>query len=419
MCPNFRFLHAADLHLDSPLLGLTSLEQAPETIRGATRQALDRLVDLAREEKVAFVLLAGDIYDGSWRDYSTGLFFVDRMARLGRDQIRVVMISGNHDADSQITNALRLPDNVHRLDTNAPQTLRFKDLAVAIHGQGYHQRAERGNLARAYPQALAGHCNIGLLHTALGGRSGHEPYAPCTLDDLRAHGYDYWALGHVHQREVVLEADPWVVFPGNLQGRHIRESGPKGATLVTVRDGHVSAVEHRSLDVVRWRRLELSCAGCLDAEEILHRSREALQQSADEAEQRLLALRLTLTGTTAAHFQLTARPSHWQAELEAQALAIGDLWLERLDFCTRPPGDFQQVFGDTTPQATLIEAVTSLDCSPEGLRSLLPDLDALHNRLGRELRDGITELLPTDDGAMARLRDDIRDLLVARLLERR
>ncbi|OQX20012.1 MAG: hypothetical protein BWK76_02815 [Desulfobulbaceae bacterium A2] len=418
MSSNFRFLHAADLHLDSPLQGLTSLEQAPEAIRDATRHALDRLIELAREEKVAFVLLAGDIYDGSWRDYSTGLFFIDRMARLGRENIRVVMISGNHDADSQITHALRLPDNVHRLETRAPQTLLFDELAVAIHGQGYRQRAERDNLVRDYPPARSGYCNIGLLHTALSGRSGHEPYAPCTLDDLRSRGYDYWALGHVHQREVVLEDDPWVVFPGNLQGRHIRECGPKGATLVTVRDGSIRQVEHRSLDVLRWRRLEVQCEGCLDGEDMLQRAREGLQQAADEAEQRLLALRLTLSGATAAHFQLIARPQHWQAELEALALTIGDLWLEHVDFHTRPPGDFPQAFGSTTPQAALIAAVTTLDCSPEGLRALLPELDTLQSRLGRELHDELGDLLPVDEHAMANLRDDIRDLLVARLLER-
>jgi len=414
-----RFLHAADLHLDSPLLGLARCETAPlETLRDATRRALDRLVDLAREEQVAMVLLAGDIYDGSWRDYSTGLFFIERMTRLARANIRVVMISGNHDAESQITGALRLPDNVRLLGTRAPETVLFEDLAVAVHGQGYRQRVERDNLARRYPPPCPGSCNIGLLHTALGGRSGHEPYAPCSLDDLCSRGYDYWALGHVHQREVVRPGDPWVVFPGNLQGRHIRESGSKGATLVTVHDGHIQTVEHRVLDVLRWQRLELDCEGCLDEEELLRRTRDALRRAADEGDRRLLALRLTLHGHTPVHFQLTARPGYWRAQLQAMALHQGEIWLEEVNFHTRAPGEWRQNFGASSPQASLLEAAAALDCGPAGLHSLLPDLDGVLNRLRRELGDD-DPLLPRDDHEAARLRDDIRDLLAARLLEAR
>ena len=232
-----KFLHAADIHLDSALHGLERYEGAPvEEIRSATRRAFDNLIELAIDEEVAFVLLAGDLYDGDWKDYNTGLYFVERMRRLHDAGIRVFIVAGNHDAASQITKHLRLPDNVTLFSTRQPERVVLEDLDVAIHGQGFATRAVTDDLSQAYPQGDPQRFNIGLLHTCLDGKPGHEPYAPCSIAGLRSKGYQYWALGHVHKREEVSQ-DPWIVFPGNIQGRHIRESGPKGCTLVTVDNG--------------------------------------------------------------------------------------------------------------------------------------------------------------------------------------
>ena len=160
------FLHAADLHLDSPLRKLERYEGAPaETLRSATRGALDNLVALALDRAVDFVLIAGDIYDGSWRDYNTGLFFASRMSRLGEADIPVFLIAGNHDAASRMTRSLRLPENVHQFPVDRPDTVRLDRLGVAIHGQGFASPAVKENLAAAYPPAVPGYVNIGLLHT--------------------------------------------------------------------------------------------------------------------------------------------------------------------------------------------------------------------------------------------------------------
>jgi len=228
----FRFIHTADIHLDSPLKGLEAHEDAPvDEIRGATRRTLDNLIDLAIEEEVNFVLIAGDLYDGDWKDYNTGLFFVRQMSRLGKAGIKAFIISGNHDAANQITKTMPLPDNVTLFSHKKPQSVKLDDIGVIIHGQSYALRAVIDNLALQYPQYDSNYFNIGLLHTSLTGREGHEDYAPCTLDELKSKGYEYWALGHVHKREIVSK-DPWIIFPGNIQGRHIKEAGAKGATLV-------------------------------------------------------------------------------------------------------------------------------------------------------------------------------------------
>jgi DNA repair protein SbcD/Mre11 len=246
-----KFVHAADLHIDSPLCGLERYEGAPvERIRGATPRALENLVELCLAEDAAFLLLAGDIFDGDWRDYGTGLFFVAQLARLRQAGIAVYLIRGNHDAASQVTKYLPLPEMVHEFGWRHAETRVLEAHGVAIHGQSFATRAVTDDLTGAYPEPVRGLFNIGLLHTCADGRAGHEPYAPCSVDGLSAKGYDYWALGHAHAREV-LSRDPWIVFPGNLQGRHAREIGPKGATVVTVRDGRMADVEARALDVVR------------------------------------------------------------------------------------------------------------------------------------------------------------------------
>ena len=232
---DFRFLHAADIHLDSPLHGLSRYEGLPEDdIRGATRAAFDNLVQRAIDEDVDFVVIAGDLFDGEWKDMSTGLYFARAMGRLDRAEIPVFLLAGNHDAASVITRSIPWPPNVRLFSARRPETHLLAELQVAVHGQSFSTPAVTDNLVPSYPAAAEHHFNIGMLHTALAGRKGHADYAPCSLDDLKAKQYDYWALGHVHQHETVCEA-PHVVFPGNIQGRTIRETGPKGAVIVTSR----------------------------------------------------------------------------------------------------------------------------------------------------------------------------------------
>ena len=239
---SFRFFHAADIHLDSPLTGLAGIEgRVAERIRSAPRAAFEALVECAIQDQVDFVVIAGDLYDGTWRDYKTGLFFSEQMGRLNQAGIPVVILYGNHDAESQITRPLTLPDNVRVFGTRKAETFQFGKLNVALHGWSYREKAVNDNMVPGYPSPVKGAFNIGVLHTALGGMGEHANYAPCSLPELVAKGYNYWALGHVHQGQVLNER-PHVVFPGNLQGRHVRETGPKGACLVTVEGGEVVEV---------------------------------------------------------------------------------------------------------------------------------------------------------------------------------
>ncbi len=248
----FRFLHAADIHLDSPLRGLDGHdEDIARRIRTAPREAFEKLIAVAIREAVDFVVIAGDLYDGDWKDYRTGLFFARQMGRLNAHGIPAFLLYGNHDAESRITKRLELPPNLRVFQSRRAQTFILDGFGVALHGQSFPERAVTRNLVPDYPSPRRGMFNIGVLHTGLGGMDGHDDYAPCTLADLTAKGYDYWALGHVHRRQVLHER-PWVVFPGNLQGRHLRETGPKGAVLVSVEEGEAEWIARAIRAAIRW-----------------------------------------------------------------------------------------------------------------------------------------------------------------------
>ena len=273
-----KFVHAADLHLDSPLRGLARYPGAPvEEMRMASRRAFENLVELCVLEGAKLLVLAGDLYDGDWRDYSTGLFFTAQLSKLREAGVQVVLVRGNHDAASQITRHLRLPDNTRELSMQAAESVCFDELGIAVHGQSFATRAVTENLAEAYPERIPGLLNLGLLHTSVNGRPGHEPYAPCSLEQLKNKGYDYWALGHVHAREVLCQA-PWVVFSGNLQGRHARETGEKGATLVHYDATGITRVEHRPLDVVRYASVHIDVRRAAGFDVVLELARDAFAE---------------------------------------------------------------------------------------------------------------------------------------------
>jgi len=424
---SFRFLHAADLHLDSPLRGLDADGAAPAArIRAASREALANLVSLAVAERVDLVVISGDLYDGDWQDFRTGQALVAALGRLTRAGIRVAAIRGNHDAESVLTRNLRLPEGASLLSARAPETLRLEDLGVAIHGQSFATRDVQENLARDYPAPLGGLFNIGLLHTAATGRPNHAGYAPCTVEQLAGHGYDYWALGHIHEREVLLR-EPWIVFPGNLQGRHINEPGAKGATLVTVREGHVAEVEHRALDTVRWRHLAVDCSGAADLDAALDRVREAMGGALDGAEGRLLALRLSLEGDCAAHRELAQDLAGTRERVRAVGLELAEeesFWIEGVRIGTRPLRAPAPAAARGDAAARLLGAVEALSggeaADPALAEAARHYAAALLDRAGN-LREALGPDHPAVRAAAGEIPPEFlrraRDLLLARLGE--
>lgn len=399
----FKFIHTADIHLDSPLIGLSQYDGAPvDLLRNATRQAFENLVQLAIDEQVAFMVIAGDLYDGEWKDFNTGLFFTSQMGKLREAEIQAFVLLGNHDAESQLTKTLRLPDNVHTFSTRKAESIELSELGVALHGQSFKTRDTTDNLASNYPDPVSGALNIGVLHTALEGNANHAHYAPCSVSELVNKGYDYWALGHVHASEV-LHREPYVVFPGNLQGRHVKETGPKGAMLVSVDGGQITQVEPIFVDVARWAVLEVDASGATTKAEIQDRVHSELEHAiANEAEGRSLAVRLIITGKCSAHNQILANEEEFRADVRAIAAGLGadSAWVEKIKLETQP--DLDQALSKDRQDA-VGELQRLLDQATEDqdlVKSLEEDLGELLAKLPSEIRIGL------EDGLLKAIRDD-------------
>ena len=415
----FRFLHAADLHLDSPLCGLEEYAGAPvELFRRAGRGALENLVQLAIQQEVQFVLLAGDIFDGDWPDVNTGLFFVAQMSRLQQRGIPVYVVSGNHDAANRMTRQLPYPKNVYLFPSDQPKSLEVPGLPVVVHGQSYSRHDLQENLAVGYPSPAAGCFNIGLLHTALTGREGHQPYAPCSLGQLRALGYDYWALGHVHQRESLLEgARPLMEFPGNTQGRHIRETGAKGCLIVEVDSTHHMQKNFYPLDVCRWARVEVDCHDVGSKTELLERAAEGLAKAMETAEDRPLAARVVLEGECPLHEHLLAYRETYRDAIRAKAseLAPERLWIEKLQVQTTSAslGRIEEKLPeDAFSEIDRVVREMQEDAKKVGQVLEAEDWKSLWGKLPPELREGEEALNVSDADFVLAILEQAKALLL-------
>lgn len=396
----FRFIHAADLHLDSPLRGLSQREGAPEEeIRGASRRALENLVSLCLEEGVDFLLIAGDLYDGDWPDFNTGLFFNRQMLRLRDVGIPVYLISGNHDAESKITKSLSLPENVQAFPVKKPKSIKHPTLPVTFHGQGFATASVTENLSLNYPDASEGRFNIGLLHCSIGD-SPHAAYAPCTVANLLTKHYGYWALGHIHLHAVLHEA-PHIVYSGNIQGRHARETGERGCYVVTVSDDlAVERLDFKALDVVRWGQCEVDLSGVEDTSVALQKIRTVLVEAAASASPRLLCVRLTLSGQTPLHSEFHAGKEAWRAEVVNAAQEVSDeIWIERIRLKTQSPVDMEQLAGQSDLTAQVIEELQAMEVSehPSSVTDLLGKLPPVAQgemaQSDQELKENVTALV--------------------------
>ena len=405
-----KILHAADIHLDSPLQKLGTYENAPvDRIRGASRRALENMVKLAIDQSVDLVVIAGDLYDGDWPDQNTGLFFVAQANKLVKAGIPLVVIRGNHDAANLMTSSLPLPRNPDgseiMMRADKVDLRRFDSIGVAVHGRSFRTRAETENLAADYPLPIAGMFNLGLLHTSLTGAEGHDPYAPCTPAMLSDKHYDYWALGHIHQRgeHGLADAAP-VVFSGNIQGRHIREAGQRGCVLVEIdSSGSCQRVFH-PLDVVRWQMCTIDVSRMSHTDDVIEEFQSWVVQQAASAQHRLLVVRVELVGASALHSELHRQHNNLQAALRATCVAHGgdQAWLESLRVKTsalaNPAIDQLQLEG---PMESLHAVIEELKSDPQLAAVIEDELRSLTKKLPDELL-GVDAAIDVHDPASLR-----------------
>ena len=413
----FRFIHTADLHLDSPLTSL-ALRNAElgDLVRGATRKALERIVDLALTEAVDALIIAGDLYDGSQTSMATALFLMGQMRRLEAAGIRVFLIRGNHDAQSQITRELTFPPNVHVFDGRG-KPVKAGALAsgreIHVHGISFAHPHAPASLLPGFRAPVPDAVNIGLLHTSLAGAGRHDPYAPVGVADLAAHGFDYWALGHIHQRRVHLEK-PWIVMPGNPQGRDINEGGPKGVTLATVDDDGAITCALHPVAVALFERLSVDLSGVDDWRGMLDRVETVLGQARAGAGGAHLVARLSLAGDTPLAWRLRRDEDLLTAELQNLAASLGECWIEAVELSVTVPlaADGADAGPLTELSRLMREDVVDNHAYREELRETLADL---LRQLPKEARS----LLAADEAAEEALLQDLAlqgaDAVLARL----
>ena len=390
-----KFIHTADIHLDSPLVGLAAYQDAPvQQLRTVTRDAFSRLVDAAIEEEVDFMVIAGDLYDGSWKDYNTGHYFCREMGRLNKAKIPVYLLYGNHDSESEMTKKLSLPSNVNVFESRKPSTYRIETLKVALHGRSYREAATLENLASSYPEPIAGWLNIGVLHTALGGYAAHQPYAPCSLDELTVKGYDYWALGHVHEH-AILQKDPWIVYPGNLQGRHIREIGERGAVLVTADETGIQSVERLCVDMLRWYVVDVDASVAATLQEVASLAGRAIEQLIFEVTVPMhLALRVRIIGKTTTHGELFGLETQLREEILGQVASQGAdrIWVEKVKIETESSVGSLNINTRSDAISELQGFLDEIDEDKQFHEFLLSELKPLADRAPLDLIRAVPEL---------------------------
>ncbi|ARP68182.1 MULTISPECIES: DNA repair exonuclease [unclassified Mesorhizobium] len=333
----FRFVHTADIHLDSPLRSLALRNgDLAELVGDASRQAFVSIVDLCLAERVDALVIAGDLYDGDQTSMKTARFLASQMTRLHQAGIRVFKIRGNHDALSRISKQLVFPETVTIFGGRPQSVLQTAaGLDVMFHGLSFASPKAPDSLLPKYSVPREGAVNVGIMHTSLAGSPGHDVYAPCNATDLHAHGFDYWALGHIHVRQVHPGAST-VVMPGIPQGRDINEAGEKSVTLVTIRDDRTVEIEERLTSIAQFERVNVDLTEMEEWSDVVGRVRSALERVRASVKSRHAVVRLDLTGASPLSWALIRDRDLLLAEAEQAAEQTGDTWVEKLELKVSP-----------------------------------------------------------------------------------
>ena len=383
----FRFVHTADIHLDSPLRSLALRDpDAAELIANATRQSFISIIDLCLDERVDALLIAGDIYDGSHHSMKTAGFLTSQLRRLSDVGIAVFIIRGNHDALSKISKQLQLPKEVHVFGARH-ETILLEDKNVVVHGVSFAKPSSPESLLPGFAPPAAGAINIGMLHTSLTGAAGHDDYAPCGLSDLASQGYDYWALGHIHKREVHAEGPNAVVMPGIPQGRHINEAGPKSVTLVTIEDNGSIKIEERQTALVQFERVSIDVSGISDWSELVALADKALTDTRENISTDAIIARIELHGQTMLAAKIRRDNDVALEEFRHAGQRAGSVFVERIT------NDVSELVLETkSVSSDPVHELRTLMLSDSQISPVINDqlrtvLAALQSKLPPELRD--------------------------------
>ncbi len=386
-------MHTADIHLDSPLKSLSLRDEGlKNVVQTASRTAFTRLVDYALSEGVSAMLIAGDLFDGAERSAKTAAFLTNQLDRLKAADIPVFYIKGNHDAENPLTGEVSLPDNVHVFDGRGGKQ-KLANTDVWIHGVSFSGRQAPDSLLPKFGAPEPDAVNIAMLHTSLAGSPGHDTYAPCSVADLSAMGFDYWALGHVHKRQVH-SISPWIVMPGIPQGRDIGEAGPKSGSLLTI-NGKSIDVSEVPTSAAEFIELKVDIGDCGSDDEIRGQIRRQLQDEAERLAADAGLVRLTVEGKTARKWQILRDRDSWLEVLADLARSTERLWIEKVKFDLAEKGE-----GEATQSAVgeLEALMAGIGQEPATVAFMRELLETLGSEIPAARRSA---LLPDEEAASA------------------
>lgn len=400
----FNFVHTADLHLDSPFKGISEVsKEISLELTEATFNAFNKIIDLCIEKQVDFLLIVGDIYDGADRSLRAQLRFRDDLERLSKAGINAYIVHGNHDPLDGWSANLNWPNNVHIFSGKSVEQVSVEkdgQEIAQIYGMSFQKREITENLARLFPsrpQSQKASFTIGMLHCNVGTDTGHEPYAPCTLQDLRTQNFDYWALGHIHKKTIINDSNPVVIYPGNPQGLHPKETGSRGCFIVNVDKTGKPTFEFIELDSLRWFVKELSIESLRTEQELISKIQSLIEEIREEAKGRSSICRIILTGRGALHSFIARKGVLDDLVKDLRENEEGEktfVWIESIEDNTNPEidrksmlerkdfiGDLIRLFAecsnDENKIAELKESLNSLFSSPSG-RKFLEQIDNEH-----------------------------------------
>ena len=421
-----KFIHCADLHLDTPFQGLSEVdEERGRILNGATFQSFQNIVNAAIQNEVDFVVIAGDVYNSADRSLSAQFKFQKGLQRLAEHGIEAFIACGNHDPLSGWSATIEWPQTAHTFagdHVDIRQVARDGHDIATLCGMSYEKEAVRENLASLFPRPDGGLPSIAVLHSNVGGDTLHLPYAPTTVDELCSKGFDYWALGHVHAHRVLRADGPAIVYPGCAQSRQPNETGPKGCCVVTLSDAAPPDIRFAPTDVVRYHGGTVDISECASQDEVRRAIVGACRTVSEASQGRHAIVRLSLTGTSAMHREL-ARAGNMDALLHAVREEVEGwepwVWPEKFPLETRGTYDIDVQRGREDVVGDLISVYdTLLDPSSGRLEERRQELeDALSSWQGyRFLKDRSEQASVTRD-ELAVIAEQARRLTLDRVVE--
>jgi DNA repair exonuclease SbcCD nuclease subunit len=364
-----RFVHASDLHLDATFGGVDAAdEKVARALERSTLEALDQVVQLCIDREADFLVLAGDLYNSADHSLRAELAFQRAMRRLADAGIGAFVVRGNHDPADGWSAGLDLPDSVMIFPADRVErgeVVRDGEVVCAVYGRSFPTRQVTENLALGFSRQEGDPYAVAVLHANVGQREGWDNYAPCSVDDLRAAGMDYWALGHIHLAGRVSDNPP-AVYPGSTQGLDPSEEGPRGCYVVQLdEDGAIE--EFVETSTIRWRSLEIDASNAQSIDELRSTLDESCAEIRDSSGGRPTIVRLGLTGRSSVHAHLShpGVMSDLANDLRQEQLELDPwIWIDRLRDRTRPALDLDEILGEEGLRGDLARLARDLAADP-------------------------------------------------------